>query len=179
MKFLKNIQKNNTKSFQIGLLLLTTGSVLILFFRVSQLAEKTTVSELLESPTPTRTAKVTAVFDGDTIGIDTGEKVRYIGIDAPEVETWECFATEAAKFNESLVMGKTVKLVSDTSKTDKYGRLLMYVYLGDSLVNNELVKYGYAKVMTIKPDIKFESVFVTSEKFAKVNNLGLWGECGE
>lgn len=185
MRFLKNIQKNNSKSFQAGLLFLTIGSVLFLFLRVSKVAERPEVLDLAETtPTSPRLSKVTAVYDGDTIGIETGEKIRYIGVDAPEIENQECFAAEAAKFNESLVIGKTVKLVSDVSETDKYGRLLRYVYVIDEVeesqevfVNDYLMKSGYAKVMTVSPDMKFAEQFALSEKYAKDNNLGLWEKC--
>ena len=127
-------------------------------------------------------AKVTRVIDGDTIVIDTGEHIRYIGINTPEVETNECFATEASEINKNLVLGKTVKLEKDISETDKYGRLLRYVYVedknvGDNFINNELIKNGSARVETVKPDIKYESEFVTWQRFAKQNNLGLWGKC--
>lgn len=136
------------------------------------------ISQSAPITTPSATfAKVTRVIDGDTIVIDTGEHVRYIGIDTPEVETNECFATEASEINKNLVLGKTVRLEKDVSDIDKYGRLLRYVFVDDDFINNELIKNGSARVETIKPDIKYESEFVTWQKFAKQNNLGLWGKC--
>jgi micrococcal nuclease len=130
------------------------------------------------------TAKVAKVIDGDTIVIDTGEHIRYIGINTPEMETNECYATEATMTNKNLVLGKTVRLEKDVSETDKYGRLLRYVYIshpeldsGSAFVNDELVKNGSARVETVPPDTKFKTEFVSSEKYAKVNKLGLWGKC--
>jgi len=78
------------------------------------------------------------VIDGDTFEINGGIKVRLIGIDTPEMKnknrTIDCFATEAKQKVESLLNGKEVVLVKDVSETDKYGRLLRYVYLGDEMI---------------------------------------------
>lgn len=122
-------------------------------------------------------AKVTRVIDGDTIVIDTGQHVRYIGMNAPELETNECYATQASEINKNLVLGKTVKLVKDVSETDKYGRILRFVYVDDQMIDDELVKDGAAKIMTIPPDVKFKDEFQGSENYARENKLGLWGKC--
>lgn len=123
-------------------------------------------------------AKVMRVYDGDTIQIDTGQKVRYIGIDAAEVYPVRiCYSDEARKENEKLVLGNIVKLEKDVSETDKYGRLLRYVYIGGIFVNDYLVRNGFVKVMTVPPDIKFSNLFLESEKSAKENSSGLWGKC--
>ena len=122
-------------------------------------------------------ATITKVIDGDSVVLSTGEEVRYIGIDAPEVQSGGCFATEAAKANSDLVLGKEIKLSKDASETDKYGRLLRYVYVDGVFINDYLVRNGYAKVMTISPDTKFSDKFILSENYAKENKLGLWREC--
>ena len=123
-------------------------------------------------------AKVTRVYDGDTIQIESGEKVRYIGMNSSEVyQKQECYSQEARRENYNLVMGKEVKLISDTSDKDKYGRLLRYVYVNDELINDKLVKAGFAKTMSIFPDIKYQKLFLESEKYAKESKLGLWGKC--
>lgn len=130
------------------------------------------------TPTPLVTfAKVTRVIDGDTIVIDTGQHIRYIGMNTPEMETGECYATAASEINRNLVLGKTVELVKDVSGTDKYGRLLRYVYIGNLFIDDELVKEGAAKIMTVPPDIKYKDIFQSSQNYAKENNLGLWGKC--
>lgn len=144
--------------------------------------DKIEVVKSSPSPTPiiiqTEIAKVTKVYDGDTIEINGGIKVRYIGIDSAEVyPIKQCFSLEAKKENENLVLGKEVSLVKDASETDKYGRLLRYVYVGDDFINNDLVKEGYAKVMTISPDTKYKDLFTESENYAKENSLGLWSKC--
>lgn len=138
------------------------------------------------SPTPEGTTtqssytSVTKVIDGDTIQISSGEKIRYIGMDTTEVyPVVQCFSEEAKKANENLVLGKEVRLEKDISETDKYGRLLRYVYVGDIFVNDKLVREGYAKVATYPPDVKYQQVFLESERFARENNLGLWGKCSK
>ena len=84
---------------------------------------------------------VTKVIDGDTIQIENGQKVRYIGIDTPELKGNECYAKQAREKNKELVEGKQVKLQKDISETDKYGRLLRYVYTEQGkFVNNLLVQ---------------------------------------
>lgn len=123
-------------------------------------------------------ARVMKVFDGDTIEIEGGAKVRYIGIDAAEVyPAHQCFSDEALIKNKELVSGKIVRLEKDVSETDKYGRLLRYVYVGDVFINDELTKEGYTKVMTVPPDVKYKDLFLQSENYAKENNLGLWTNC--
>lgn len=126
------------------------------------------------------TVKVARVVDGDTIEIEGGKKVRYIGIDTPESvhpsKPVECFSTQATKKNKELVEGKEVRLETDVSETDRYGRLLRYVYVGDTFINNVLVSEGYAQSSSYPPDIKYQSVFIESERLARENNKGLWGD---
>jgi micrococcal nuclease len=122
-------------------------------------------------------AKVIRVIDGDTIQLEGGDRVRYIGMNTPELETNECFATEASEINKNLVLGKIIKLEKDISDTDKYGRLLRYVYVDNVFIDDYLVKNGDAKVMTIPPDTKYKDEFLQSQNYAKQNNLGLWGKC--
>lgn len=120
--------------------------------------------------------KVIKVIDGDTIVLETGETVRYIGIDTPETKG-DCFAVESTNKNKELVLGKEVKLEKDVSETDRYKRLLRYVYIDDIFVNDYLVREGYAKVSTYPPDVKYQGQFLESEKYARENGLGLWSKC--
>jgi len=129
--------------------------------------------------------KVEYVIDGDTIVIEGGKKVRYIGINTSEIiyptpggnPLFECYAKEAKQENEKLVLGKTVRLVKDVSDTDKYGRLLRYVYVDNLFVNDYMVKHGYAKTMMIKPDTAYFQVFNNSQNEAKIKKIGLWLSC--
>lgn len=126
-------------------------------------------------------ARVARVIDGDTVELDTGEKVRYIGMDTPETvdprKPVQCFGAEAARRNGELVEGKLVVLRKDISERDKYGRLLRYVWAGNTFVNLELVKEGYATAFTFTPDVKYASDFVAAEKEAREAKRGLWGAC--
>ena len=127
-------------------------------------------------------AQVLRVIDGDTIEVSIdGEtyKVRYIGIDTPETKhpekPVEWMGPEAAAQNEKLVGGKTVILEKDVSETDKYGRLLRYVWVGDLMVNAELVRLGYAQVSTYPPDVKYQDLFLQLQREAREAGRGLWG----
>lgn len=133
-----------------------------------------------DAVTLVETVKVTRVIDGDTIEIEGGKKVRYIGIDTPESKhpskPVQCFSAEATKKNKELVEGKEVRLEKDVSETDRYGRLLRYVYVGDDFINNILVSEGFAQSSAYPPDIKHQSVFDESQRQAIQNSKGLWGD---
>ena len=113
-----------------------------------------------------QTGVVTAIIDGDTIyvQIDGSEySVRYIGIDAPELDDREPLAEEAKQLNASLVDGKTVTLVRDVSETDVYGRLLRYVLVEDVFVNYELVREGLAEPKRYPPDTSCHETLISAQ----------------
>lgn len=126
-------------------------------------------------------AKVTRVIDGDTIEIEGGERVRYIGIDTPETvdprKTVQCFGVESSKKNKEFVEGKMVRMEKDITDRDKYNRLLRYVWLGDTFVNLALVEGGFAHSYSYPPDIKYQDQFVMAERQAREAKLGLWNAC--
>lgn len=127
---------------------------------------------------------ITKVVDGDTFWIDDetdkGKKVRLIGVDAPESRNTSrkqvgYYGSEAKAFLTSLLLEEKVKLEYDVDSTDQYGRTLAYVYLSDgTFVNAELVRQGYAMVMTVPPNIKFSEKFVRLQREARENRRGLW-----
>lgn len=128
--------------------------------------------------------KVVRVVDGDTINVEINGKVepiRYIGIDTPETvdprKPVQCFGVEASKKNKELVEGKMVRLEKDITDRDKYNRLLRYVWLDDTLINQALVEQGYAKSYSYPPDVKYQDKFVAAEKKAREDKLGLWTAC--
>ena len=135
------------------------------------------------STSTSTTAEVIRVIDGDTIVVRiAGEEktIRYIGIDTPEpYRDGEpaCFSLEASLKNKELVQGKAVRLESDRGDTDKYHRLLRYVYVDDVFVNAELVRGGYARKLTIKPNTKYNDQFSDLESKANEQGIGLWGRC--
>ncbi|MCK4273453.1 MAG: thermonuclease family protein [Dehalococcoidales bacterium] len=123
------------------------------------------------------TATVTQVIDGDTIIIDTGHRVRYIGIDTPEVHPIpEAYGAEAWQANRQLVEGKSIRLERDVSETDKYGRLLRYVYVDDTLANAELVKLGMAEAKAYPPDTRYQDMLEQLEEEARQAGRGMWAK---
>jgi micrococcal nuclease len=122
-------------------------------------------------------AMVTEVTDGDTIMIAVGHYVRYIGIDAPELYPEpEAYGREAWLANRRLVEGKTVRLERDISDTDRYGRQLRYVYVGDVFVNAELVRLGLARAGAYPPDTRHQEHLEALEAEARSAGRGVWNE---
>ena len=137
---------------------------------------------LLLSCQPQEGTVVTRVVDGDTIRVrdSSGQEypVRYIGIDTPEVSGGvECYGREATARNRQLVESKRVRLEKDVSETDRFGRLLRYVYVNGTFVNARLVEEGYARARAYPPDVKYKETFAQLEREAKGKGAGLWGEC--
>lgn len=131
-------------------------------------------------------AYVAKVVDGDTIELGNGKVVRFIGIDTPETvdprRPVGCFGKEASNETKKLLSGKEIILQKDVSETDKYKRLLRYIFLtlenGQTLfVNDYLVREGFAKVLTYPPDVKFNEQLRIAERLAKEGKKGLWGRC--
>src|SRR3954453_8602158 len=131
-------------------------------------------------------ARVVRVVDGDTVVVRTGghdERVRYIGVDTPESvkpgTPVQCFAKAASAANKRLVQGREVRLVHDAEGRDRYGRLLAYVYRKrDGLfVNAELVRRGYAKPMTIPPNVAHAIELRRLAATARRDGRGLWSRC--
>lgn len=126
-----------------------------------------------------------SVTDGDTVRVllDGREvRVRYVGIDTPEVgEGAEPFGEEATAANAALVDGQTVTLERDVSETDRFGRLLRHVWIetdaGWVLVGRELLRQGLARVVTFPPDVKYhDDVLLPAQAAAREAGIGLWAE---
>jgi micrococcal nuclease len=129
---------------------------------------------------------VVRVVDGDTIVLNLNEKVRLIGVDTPETvhpkKAVQCFGKDAKAFTQSMVEGKSVRLVLDARNVkqhhkDRYGRTLGYVYLEDGrMLNAELVRQGYAHAYTRFP-FRYLIEFRNLERDARQNGTGLWSSC--
>ena len=135
---------------------------------------------------------VSRVVDGDTLKLESGERVRLIGIDTPEmhesdklyrdsrrthqdVQSIKELGRQAYEFTRKLVQGKRVSLEFDVEKFDKYKRILAYVYLSDkTFVNAEIVKQGYASLLTYPPNVKYADLFQKLYQEARENRRGLW-----
>jgi micrococcal nuclease len=140
---------------------------------------------------PWSSAQVVRVVDGDTLIVaiqDTQARLRLIGMDTPETvhptKPVQCFGAEATARTQTILNSYTnrVWLEKDVSETDRYGRLLRYVWLGPTpdspMLNEQLVAEGYAQVSTFPPDVKYQDRFLVAQRAARAANLGLWGRCG-
>lgn len=129
--------------------------------------------------------KVSKVIDGDTVRLSNGKLLRYIGMDTPEVRLYrngewiynpQPFALAAKKFNRKLVENKFVKVEFDVDKFGSYGRMLGYLFVGNTFVNAKLVEQGLAVLYTRPPDVKYTDLFIRMQKEARENRRGLWGK---
>jgi len=121
---------------------------------------------------------VTKVVDGDTIKLNDGRTIRYIGIDAPE--EGECFAEEAKKINSDLVLGKKVRLEMDTNEMDHFGRYLGYLFLEDKeevFVNQNLLQQGAGEFFLDTVNLRYQDLLVQTAEKAHQENKGLWQAC--
>jgi len=148
----------------------------------------------MQEPGGYETATVVDVADGDTIDVaitgifegpgagqaNVGDEhtVRLVGIDTPESvkpnSPIECFGRESSAATEALLLGAEVRLVKDVEETDRFGRLLRYVYIGEEMANARLVVNGYANAFTYPPNIRHSEFFVQLQREARENDRGLW-----
>ncbi len=123
--------------------------------------------------------RVRWVDDGDTVVLADGRRVRFIGINAPEVahenSPAERFGPEAGDFNRKLVLKKKVRLEFDRNKYDQYGRVLAYIFLQDgTFVNAELLKGGYAYYVFRRPNKKYDPLLLRCQRKAMSKKVGMW-----
>lgn len=135
---------------------------------------------------------VTYVFDGDTIKLEDNSRVRLIGLDTPECYDSDKLRRDARRrrrsessikrmgrlakeVTENIVGHKRVRLEFDAEKYDKYDRMLAYVFLLDgTFVNAKIIEQGYARTMSIPPNLKYMDKFRVLEEQAKREKRGLW-----
>lgn len=121
------------------------------------------------------------VVDGDTVVLTSGQRVRYLLVDTPEVTEGknECWGTQATEHNAALVAGQIVTLEYDVECEDVYGRLLAYVTVDGIEVNRDLLETGNACMLHIPPNgngrwVEYQAI----EDAAKQAKVGMWGACG-
>ncbi|MEN5085214.1 thermonuclease family protein [Sphingobacterium faecium] len=123
------------------------------------------------------------VIDGDTFWVKNKKgknlKIRLIGIDAPEDRSAfkkkkHPFGKVSKGYLDSLIHDQEIRLEYDIDSLDRFGRTLAYAYLDDTFINEALIKYGYAVLMTIPPNVRYVSQFIEGQNYARSNQLGLW-----
>ena len=127
---------------------------------------------------------VRRAYDGDTIELENGMHIRYIGINAPEIahqnKPGEPFGPEALAFNEKIVLSKPVRILEDQEATDQYNRRLAYVFLQDgTFVNQEIVRNGLAHVLYKYPNITYDDALLKSQQEAMKAGKGIWANWKE
>lgn len=160
-------------------------AALMLVFVVVRLYQQTAVSPLppavdIGDASP-RTAVVKRVIDGDTLLLETGERVRLIGVDTPETKHPDLpvdpLGLEAAEFVEDRVEGRTVELRFDRERYDAYERLLAYVYVDGTCLNEEIIREGYSKAITRFPFRSEQKIiFIKAETEAKQAKRRIWAK---
>lgn len=132
------------------------------------------VTTTLPQEEPASFQRVNRVIDGDTVVMENGEHVRYLGLDAPELG--KSYSLEAKKENGNLVLGRSVRLELDAVKKDKYGRTLAYLWQGSVLVNEKLLADGLAKILIFGsgPELKYQARLRSAEAKAQKEGRGLW-----
>lgn len=140
------------------------------------------------------TGRVERVVDGDTLKLSDGRRVRLIGVDTPELHYSEkllrdskktrkdigviqSMGRRAADFTKRLCEGRAVRIETDVTKTDRYGRTLAYLYLDDgTFINARIISEGYGQVMTIPPNVKHAEDFLKLRREAMEKRKGLWAD---
>jgi len=154
--------------------------------RIGNDEERSTPSTIAPGPLSANAVMIRAV-DGDTIDVRVRgqvERVRLIGIDTPETKRpnspVECYGPEASAFTTTLLPeGTPLYLERDVVARDDYGRLLAYVYVtaDGTFVNDRLVREGYARPLTIPPNVAHAEDFVEASRSARTEDAGLWAKC--
>lgn len=154
---------------------LLTPLSLILFIALIQVAWGCTAQGQL----PVQEARVAEVVDGDTVILGSGQKVRLLGIDAPELEREgrpaDFLAHKARRVLTDLAQGKRVRLKYDQLRYDRYGRILAFLFLPDGTnLSRELVRQGLAHVYTVPPNMGFRKELLAAQREALAARRGIW-----
>jgi micrococcal nuclease len=161
--------------------------------RAMQAAALVLALSILAGPAPRGTraqellpATVVGVVDGDTITVQFAdgahERVRLIGIDTPESvdpRPVQCFGPEASRHTKELLEGRAVALELDAQQRDRFGRLLAYVWLGETNVNVQIAADGYAQQLTIPPNVTYADLFRRLAREARQHDRGLWARANQ
>ena len=122
--------------------------------------------------------------DGDTIILANGKRVRYIGINAPEIDhedqKAQPYGYQARSFNKAQVMSKRIRLEYDVERYDRYGRLLAYIFLQDgSFINARLLQAGMAFCLFRNPNVRYDTILLKAQQDAMNLKNGMWRNWNE
>jgi micrococcal nuclease len=124
-------------------------------------------------------AKVLSNHDGDTLTVMLNgkkEKVRLLGIDTAEIQQQGEWGNKAKDFTRKITKGKNIKLITDVQERDQYGRVLAYVYVDGIFLNQELIKQGYAMLLTYAPNVKYAGLLKETQTKARESGAGIWNQ---
>ncbi len=166
--------KTENVSHIVFLASLISLSIILILHLPAHAAEK----ESRESPVSYY--KIKFIYDGDTLLLEDGKKIRFLGINAPEIDhkgvESEFLAKASRRFLRTILKGHQVRLEYDTERQDRYGRLLAYVFLKDGKMVNELiVRKGLAHVMFNRKNLKYKNVLLENQRKAMKKKIGIWG----
>lgn len=125
-------------------------------------------------------ATVTKVIDGDTVRLEDGRRVRFIGIDTPEFHARRGHPADKKRAQEAkdelsrLVLGRKVRLESDAESHDAFNRHLYYIWIDKVLINEVLIEKGFAKAYPFEPNVRHKELFASAEARAQEAKLGIW-----
>ena len=129
-------------------------------------------------PVPADDCRVARVADGDTFYCRDGRKVRLIGIDTPELAQGRIGDESRRALARLLPADAAVRLELDAAPRDRYGRTLAYVWRGDRLVNEAMVRDGWAVLYTVPPNVRYARRLERAQQEARARRAGLWGVGG-
>lgn len=124
---------------------------------------------------------VARIYDGDTVTLISGERVRLLQIDSPELSSSECYANEAKTALVKILSGPgslSMRIDPALDKVDKYGRLLRYIFKGNVNVNLKMVEVGAAAPYFYQTKRgQYSDKLLAAANTAKKNSIGLWKLC--
>ena len=122
---------------------------------------------------------VRKIINGNTVQLESGEIIKYIGADVPDMnkkEGPEFYARQAVNYNKKLVFMKKVRLEFDAKRKDENGNMLAYVFVNKNFVNAELIRNGCARAEVTPPNLKYKGVLLDAQKKAMADDKGIWAE---
>lgn len=129
-------------------------------------------------PPPADECRVARVTDGDTFHCRDGRKVRLIGVDSPELAQGDAGRMARDALRRLLPAGRAVRLELDAAPRDRYGRVLAHVWAGDTLVNEAMVRGGWALLYTVPPNVRYVRRLERAQREARARGAGLWERGG-